>query len=171
MRRSVLFALAIVCCLSSACGSTSTSSTTSLESKSPAAILALAQKAINDAHWSFRFQDETRVGNSATTITGDESATTAVQSLSGSLPTLEITRTADGDIYLHGNANALVSALGLSQAAAAANAGHWIALTPGDAPYAKVAGTLEPQDEVDPYLPQAHLRMVAAVHPSMDTAS
>ncbi len=158
MRRLLLLGLAVPC-VASACGS---SPLGALEGKSPKAVLSLAEQAMDDAHHSFHFADETRVDDETTTVTGNDSGVGANETLSGAAPNLQVVRTADGTIYIRGAAAALQSALGLSSATATSHVGTWISLAPSDSPYTKVDDALAWQNEVDYYLPQSSLHLVTS---------
>jgi hypothetical protein len=160
VRWSLWAGLVAPCCLAAACGSTGPG-TGSLSGKSPGEVLALATKAATADGFSFHFVDESRVGSKTTTLIGDDTKAGADQALSGSGSPLEVERTADGNLYVRGAADALEGALGLSATIAGAHAGAWISLQKADAPYSAVAATLEPQKEFDPFVPASPLHLEA----------
>jgi len=154
MRFSLLAGLVAPCCLAAACGNSSPSFG-SLNGESPQEILALTTTAITANGFSFHFVDESRVGSKTTTLVGDDTAAGADQTLSGSAPALEAERRSDGNVYVRGATAALESALGLAPATALANAGRWIALQSGDAPYGAVTAALAPKQELNTFVPEA----------------
>jgi hypothetical protein len=160
MRFSVVVGFVAPCCLVAACGSSGPSSG-SLSGKSPRKILALTTTAITAADSSFHFVDESRVGSKTTTLTGDDTATGATQSLTGDVAALTVERRADGSVFVEGAAEALQNALGLSQATATAQAGKWIELQSGDAPYSAVTAALAPKNELNTFVPLAPLTLGA----------
>jgi hypothetical protein len=126
-----------------------------LAGESAQEILALTTTAITANGFSFHFIDESRVGSKTTTLTGDDTAAGADQTLSGSVPALTVERRTDGSVFVKGAAAALESALGLSQPTADANTGKWITLQSGDIPYGAVTAALAPKDELDTFVPVA----------------
>jgi hypothetical protein len=158
VRRLLLLGLTVPC-VASACGS---SPLGALDGKSPKAILSLAEQAMDDAHHSFHFADETEVDDETTTVTGNDSGVGAEETLSGAAPNLQVVRTANGTIYVRGAAAALESALGLSSATAASHVSAWIRLSPSDKPYTKVDDALAWPSEIDYYLPQSSLHLVSS---------
>jgi hypothetical protein len=153
----VVLGLVAPLCLVPACGS-SGADLGSLTGKSPEQILGLASTAIASKK-SFHFVDQSRVGKNTTTLTGNDSSAGADQTLSGVGAALEVVRIVGGAVFLRGAAGALVSALGLPQAIATANAGRWISLFSSDGPYAAVTASLDPQGELATYVPQGQLRL------------
>jgi len=152
MRRSLAVGLIAPCCLAAACGS-SGPNFGSLSGQSPQEILTLTTTAITAAGFSFHFIDQSRVGSKTTTLTGDDTAAGSDQVLSGSSSALEVLGRADGSLFVRGAAGALHDALGFSPATAGANAGKWIALRPGDSPYSAVKAALNPQTELNIFVP------------------
>lgn len=160
MNRSFLAGLAVPCVLAAACGSSSTGpGTGTLTGKDATEVLALAQAAMTAANQSFHFVDETKQGSSTVTLIGDDTSGGAHQTVEGSISALEVLRTASGGLYVRGASVALERALGLSTTVAAANAGKWISLQPDDAPYTTVAVALDPQKEIESYIPTAPLQL------------
>jgi len=152
MRLSLVMGLVAPCCLAAACGS-SGPDYGSLQGDTPSEVLALTTTAISTDGSSFHFVDQSRVGSKTTTLTGDDTAAGSYQVLSGSGAALEVEQRADKSLFVRGAAGALVGALGLSPTAAAASAGKWISLQPADTPYTSVAGALDPQKELDVFVP------------------
>jgi hypothetical protein len=154
MRFSVVVGLVAPCCLLAACGGSGPSAG-SLSGESPQEILALTTTAITVTDFSFHFVDVSSVGSRTTTLTGDDTAAGATQTLTGDVPSLTVDRRTDGSVFVRGQAEALQSALGLSQATAATNAGKWIELQSSDAPYSAVTAALAPKNELDTFVPVA----------------
>lgn len=152
MRLSLLVGLVAPCCLAAACGS-SGPGLGSLSGDSPTQILDLTTTAITADGFSFHFIDESRVGSKTTTLVGDDTAAGSDQVLSGTGSALAVERQTNATIFVRGAAGALRSALGLSATSAVAHAGEWISLQPGDAPYSNVLAALNPEDELDTYIP------------------
>jgi hypothetical protein len=61
----------------------------------------------------------------------------------------------NGDVFVRGAGSALRSALGLSQTTSVTEAGKWISLRAGDAPYSTVTAALEPEQELNTFIPTA----------------
>jgi hypothetical protein len=144
----------VPCCLASACG-TSGPGFGSLQGESPQEILALTTTAITANGFSFHFVDQSRVGSKTTTLSGDDTQAGSDQSLSGSGSALEVVRRADGSVFVRGAAGALVGALGLSQTTAGTYAGKWITVLSGDPPYGALVAALDPEKELDAFVPTA----------------
>src|SRR5580704_792138 len=115
MRFSVVVGLVAPCCLLAACGGSGPNAG-SLSGESPQEILALTTTAITVTDFSFHFVDVSSVGSRTTTLTGDDTAAGATQTLTGDVPSLTVDRRTDGSVFVRGQAEALQSALGLSQA-------------------------------------------------------
>jgi hypothetical protein len=154
MRFSVVVAFVAPCCLVAACGSSGPTAG-SLSGKSAHEILSLTDAAIKTSDSSFHFVDESQVGSKTTTLTGDDTAAGATQTLSGDVSALTVERRANGTVFVRGAAEALQNALGLSPATATAQAGKWIELRSGDAPYSAVTAALAPKNELDSFVPVA----------------
>jgi hypothetical protein len=157
MRVSVIAGVIAPCCLLAACSSSGTNtgslSAGSLSGNTPPEILALTTTAITATGFSFHFIDESRVGSMTTTLTGDDTAAGADQTLSGSAAALTVERQTDGHVFVKGAPSALQSALGLSAVTAGTEAGKWISLSSGDRPYGQVTAALDPQQELNTFVP------------------
>jgi hypothetical protein len=168
MRFSVVVGLVAPCCLVAACGSAGSGSGSlssgSLSGESALEILALTTTAITANGFSFHFIDVSRVGLKTTTLTGTDTAAGSEQTLSGSVPALTVERRSDGTVFVRGAAEALQSALGLSQTTATSNAGKWIELQSGDTPYSAVTAALGPKQELDAFVPVAPYVLDAPQH-------
>lgn len=162
MKRRILAGIALPCCLAAACGSTgsTTPDLHGLKGKTADQVLALAEAAMVADAQSFHFVDVTKQGSHSITLIGDDTDRGAQQSLQGDVSALEVLRTPPGGVYVRGAPNALEDALDLSSSTATAYAGKWISLQPGDGPYSTVATALDPQKEVDSYIPVAPLHLV-----------
>jgi hypothetical protein len=160
MRFSIVVGLVAPCCLVAACGSSGPSAG-SLSGESPLEILALTTTAITANGFSFHFVDVSSVGSRTTTLTGDDTAAGATQTLTGDVPSLTVERRTDGSVFVLGQAEALQNALGLSQATATTQVGKWIELQASDAPYSAVTAALNPKNELDTFVPAAPFTLQA----------
>jgi hypothetical protein len=118
-------------------------------------ILALTTTAITANGFSFHFVDVSSVGSTTTTLTGEDTAAGATQTLTGDVPSLTVDRRSDGSVFVQGQPDALQSALGLSQSIASTQAGKWIELQSSDPPYSAVTAALDPKNELDTFIPVA----------------
>jgi hypothetical protein len=127
-------------------------------SRSPSRLLAQVDKAVQKAG-SMTFSDRSTSGKVVETYSGAASGSAAAESLTstGAAP-LQVVLSG-GTIYLRSGSTVLESALGLSATAATAEAGKWIALQTGDAPYESLAGQLTVASELNAYIPASHLRI------------
>jgi hypothetical protein len=102
---------------------------------------------------SVHFVQVVTQGSNTTTLVGDLSAPSADETASLGSARLEV-RLVGGVIYVLANqANLLVNALGLSNASATANVGHWVSVQPADAPFSALSHALDLTVELDSFVP------------------
>lgn len=154
VRRLLVLPILALVCLVGACGGPAAGG---LAGKSAAEVIALARAAATK-EGSFHFIDQTGTGSQAQRLVGDSAANAGEQALKGPNGVLEV-RLVDSIIYVNASEAVLESALTLSAAVAAPNAGKWISLKSTDAPYQTVARTLEPTAELTPYTPVGSLKI------------
>jgi hypothetical protein len=117
-----------------------------------------------EATGSVHFAEVTRQGSTTQSLVGALSAPAAWETLVTGGSRFEV-RLTGGVVYVRGPAAVLESALGLSRTAATANAGNWISVQSGDAPYSPVVQALSLEGELDPYVPgEPGLHQGATVH-------
>ncbi len=135
-----------------ACGSSgSTSGATSINGTSAVQLLKQGEAAA-DAAGSMHFVDQSRQGHTVQSVVGAVSAPTAEETLTGGSAPLQVALIS-GVIYIRGSASVLQSALGLSSSVASANAGKWISIAPGDAPFSSLSQSLTVRQELNQYTP------------------
>jgi hypothetical protein len=146
--------------LLSACGGPSAGA---LQGKSAADVVSLSITAFHHQH-SFHFVSKTVDGTQTQIQIGDVSKPSAAESVqSGSHPVLDAVLVG-GVAYLRAGTKLLEGAIGLSDSAATAHSGTWLAIKKGDAAYSEVAGTLSATSAIEFFVPeQPHLRVGGVV--------
>jgi len=146
--------LALVC-TAGACGGLSAGG---LSGKSASQVLALARAAAS-REGSYHFIDQSESSGKATDrLVGDSSNSNGQQELSGPYGLIEVERVGT-TIYVRGSEASIETPLELSQKLAAAAAGKWVSLVPGDAPYETISKALLPSAELDGYIPTGKLEV------------
>ena len=123
-------------------------------------MLSTAVTAAN-ASLSFHFVDKDGPGAQAGLLVGDTGTRAAQQTLSGAGAALDV-RLVNEVVYIRAGSATLESVLGLSAAMASAEVGKWLSVTKGENGYSEIIHTLTPGAELDHYLPQVPLTLLAA---------
>jgi hypothetical protein len=140
----------------SACGAGSDG----LAGKSAQEVLSTALTAASVSP-SFHFVDKDGSGAQAGLLVGDTGTTAAQQTLSGGGGSLDV-RLVNGVVYIRAGSVTLESVLGLSAPKASAEVGKWLSVTKGEKGYSQIIHTLTPDAELDQYIPQEPLTLLAA---------
>jgi hypothetical protein len=118
-------------------------------------LLTRLQNAVEQSS-SVHYSDTVVVNKQTQTATGSISATRAQVILAFQQQPILTTRLVGTTIYFWStSSNILENDLGVSASVAAANLGRWIELTPKDAPFNQIIGSMSINSEVSAFIPNA----------------